>query len=117
MTNEEAINELKNYHREDGTVPEEITLAIQALETGEIYITGEDYNLYMEGYKAGKRDFSPKSGEWINHRNDYGHNIADCSLCGKGMQWYDADEDGIPRYCWYCGAKMGGKENEKGGAE
>ena len=45
-------------------------------------------------------------GEWINHRNDYGHNIADCSLCGKAMQWHDEDEDGIPRYCWYCGAKM-----------
>lgn len=47
-------------------------------------------------------------GEWINHRNDYGHNIADCSLCGKTMQWHDEDEDGIPRYCWYCGAKMNG---------
>ena len=45
-------------------------------------------------------------GEWINHRNDYGHNIADCSLCGKAMQWHDEDEDGIPRFCWYCGAKM-----------
>ncbi len=51
-------------------------------------------------------------GEWINHRNDYGHNIADCSLCGKAMQWHDEDEDGIPRYCWYCGAVMKGKNNE-----
>lgn len=50
-------------------------------------------------------------GEWINHRNDYGHNIADCSLCGKATQWHDEDEDGVPRYCWYCGASM------KGGAE
>ena len=50
-------------------------------------------------------------GEWINHRNDYGHNIADCSECGKTMQWHDEDEDGIPKYCWYCGARM------KGGAE
>ncbi len=31
MTNKEAIQELKCYHREDGTVPEEITLAIKAL--------------------------------------------------------------------------------------
>jgi len=45
-------------------------------------------------------------GKWINHRNDYGHNIADCSLCGKTMQWHDEDEDGIPRYCWYCGARL-----------
>lgn len=47
-------------------------------------------------------------GEWINHRNDNGHNIADCSLCGKTTQWHDEDEDGIPRYCWYCGASMKG---------
>lgn len=112
MTNEQAVEELKNYHREDGTVPEEITLAIQALETGEVYMTGVDYNLYIEGYKDGKRDFEPKQGEWINHRNDYGHNIADCSECGKARQWHDEDEDGIPRYCWYCGAKMkGGDKN------
>lgn len=45
-------------------------------------------------------------GVWVHHRNDYGHNIADCSLCGKAMQWHDDDEDGIPRYCWYCGASM-----------
>lgn len=47
-------------------------------------------------------------GRWINHRNDNGHNIADCSLCGKATQWHDEDEDGIPRYCWYCGASMKG---------
>jgi hypothetical protein len=49
-------------------------------------------------------------GKWVNHRNDYGHNIADCSLCGKAMQWHDEDEDDIPRYCWYCGADMRGEE-------
>lgn len=54
---------------------------------------------------------SPK-GEWRNHRNDYGHNIADCSLCGKTMQWHDEDGDGVPRYCWYCGAPMKGVKNE-----
>lgn len=53
-----------------------------------------------------------QEGEWINHRNDYGHNIADCSLCGKTMQWHDEDEDGIPRYCWYCGAPMKGVKND-----
>ena len=52
-------------------------------------------------------------GKWVNHRNDNGHNIADCSLCGKATQWHDEDEDGVPRYCWYCGALMkGGAEND-----
>lgn len=64
---------------------------------------------YEAGLAQGKHD-RPK-GEWINHRNDYGHNIADCSLCGKTMQWHDEDGDGVPRYCWYCGASM------EGGAE
>lgn len=46
---------------------------------------------------------------YINHRNDDGHHIADCSLCGKVMQWYDDDDEdgGVPRFCWYCGAKIG----------
>jgi len=114
MTNEEAIQTIKSISQweywQNDTL-EAFVLAIKALETGEVYMTGVDYNLYIEGYKDGKRDFSPKSGEWINHRNDYGHNIADCSECGKTMQWHDEDKDGIPRYCWYCGAKM------KGGAE
>lgn len=45
-----------------------------------------------------------KTGEWINHRNDDGHNIADCNQCGNAIQWFDGDE--IPRYCCMCGAKM-----------
>lgn len=104
MTNvEQAINELKNYHREDGTVPEEITLAIQALEIGEVYITGEDYNLYMEGYKAGKKDFEPKQGEWICHSDNY-ITFYTCNRC-NGFGYKD------DKFCNNCGAKMkGGKE-------
>ena len=63
---------------------------------------------YNSGYEAAKAEYERPQGEWINHRNDYGHNIADCSLCGKTMQWHDEDGDGIPRYCWYCGAEMKG---------
>ena len=61
---------------------------------------------YQTGYEEGKN--GRPQGEWINHRNDNGHNIADCSICGKTMQWHDEDDDGIPRYCWYCGADMRG---------
>lgn len=59
-----------------------------------------------------KKSEERPQGEWINHRNDYGHNIADCSQCGKTMQWHDEDGDGIPRYCWYCGAKMKGVKKD-----
>lgn len=78
-------------------------------------ISGNEYFPYRTAYFNGVRDgraTARPQGEWINHRNDYGHNIADCSLCGKTMQWHDEDGDGIPRYCWYCGAQM-----LKGGAE
>ena len=51
-----------------------------------------------------------KKGKWINHRNDMGHNIADCSGCGEAMQWYDPDTR--PNYCPNCGADMRGKSNE-----
>lgn len=71
---------------------------------------------FKAGYKQaildGKTNFSRPTGEWINHRNDNGHNIADCSLCGKATQWHDEDEDGIPRFCWYCGADMQSDKKE-----
>ena len=45
-----------------------------------------------------------KKGKWINHRNDNGHNIADCSKCKEAMQWFD--DDIKPKFCPNCGAKM-----------
>ena len=47
-----------------------------------------------------------KKGRWINHRCDDGHHIADCDQCGHSLQWFD---DGTPKYCCECGAKMEGK--------
>lgn len=47
-----------------------------------------------------------KNGRWINHRNDNGHNIADCSECGSAIQWFDDDEK--PKFCCMCGADMRG---------
>ena len=47
-----------------------------------------------------------KTGKWINHRNDNGHNIADCSECGEALQWFD--DDIKPNFCPNCGADMRG---------
>lgn len=49
-----------------------------------------------------------KRGQWINHRNDNGHNIADCNICGNSIQWFDDDEK--PRFCCMCGADNRGEE-------
>lgn len=49
-----------------------------------------------------------KKGQWINHRNDNGHNIADCNICGNSIQWFDDDEK--PRFCCMCGADNRGEE-------
>lgn len=93
MTRSEAIGHLKNiaiYSVQDGYTDEArqaLDMAIEALEEPE-----------------------RKKGKWINHRNDDGHNIADCDQCGNAIQWFDGDE--IPRYCYMCGADMRGEQDE-----
>ena len=88
-------------------------LAIQALETGEVYMTGVDYNLYIEGYKAGKRDFKPKQSEWI-----FNTSFWSCSVCKSSAKTigYCGDAKFMNeffRYCPNCGADMkkGGDKN------
>ena len=54
--------------------------------------------------KAPVYELNRKKGQWINHRNDNGHNIADCNICGNPIQWFDDDEK--PRFCCMCGADM-----------
>lgn len=79
-----------------------------SIRSGALYAIGHDRydDIVTDAFKQGTPYEDRPQGEWINHRNDHGHNIVDCSLCGKTMQWHDEDEDGVPRYCWYCGAKM-----------
>ena len=119
MTNEEAIAILKPLFEQckgtDGCLgyiehyfskdeEKALDLAIQALETGEIYITGEDYNLYMRGYKAGRKDFEPPKGKWVKSKDGYTR----CDKCGSRGSAIKA------RFCHHCGADMrGGVENGK----
>lgn len=52
----------------------------------------------------------PRKGKWINHLNDDGHHIADCSECGHAIQWFDDEDE--PKYCCMCGSYNGGDSNE-----
>lgn len=104
MTNEEAIEWLVSVkERTIADLPKAaLDIAIKALETGEVYMTGEDYNLYMEGYKAGKKDFAPKQGEWIVKSNGTTNYYA-CNKCGNAGDIQD-------KFCRECGADMRGVE-------
>lgn len=84
---------------------EAFDVAINALETGEIYMTGKDYDLFLEGYKQGKKDFARPKGEWITTRTLKHDGNPYCSNC---------DEETIIRYnfCPNCGASMRDKKNE-----
>ena len=116
MTIEKAVEILKQMdefaHVCQGEDFEAIRLAVQMLETGEVYMTGKDYNLYMEGYKQGKKDFERPKGHWIEHTDYVGDTYYDCSNCKEpwttieGTPWQN-----MMNFCPNCGAKM--QEGEK----
>ena len=85
---------------------------------------GEDSRLCIDIYPSGKvcidldlelkqiaTASEPKRGRWIEeglvdgNQNRY----CRCSECGKGDT--QAISQRVP-YCWWCGAKMDGEENE-----
>lgn len=64
MKIEEAANylkeELARWERDcksNHPMKDALALAIQMLETGEVYMTGDDYNLFIKGYKDGMKDY------------------------------------------------------------
>jgi hypothetical protein len=64
MKIEEAANylkeELARWERDCKShhpMKDALALAIQMLETGEVYMTGDDYNLFIKGYKDGMKDY------------------------------------------------------------
>lgn len=80
------------------------------VEPEEVYMNGKDYNLYLEGYKQGKKDFERPQGKWIRYRdNPHQPEHIKCSNCGQ--YWSVADHDKTFGFCFKCGADMrGGKE-------
>ena len=69
MEIEQAIKLLKEEISglpEDNPFYEAVDIAIKAIETGEVYMTGEDYSLYLEGYKDAKKELGRFSFEWTD---------------------------------------------------
>lgn len=101
MKREDVIEILKGYKQRLDTScsnqldadKEAFDFAIDAIETGEIYMTGEDYNLFLEGYKQGKKDFERPQDNLIQPLTDLcdryckfcpitgGPNSTDCTDC------------------------------------
>lgn len=116
MTHEKAIDMfermLSHYQGElytdsEREMKEALELGKEALETGEIYINAADYNLFLEGYKQGKKDFARPKGEWIKKVDDVGFISHICSKCGAKIEVEDCSDD---KFCFNCGADMRGKE-------
>lgn len=121
MTAEEETQIIEKISREVIT-KKRLLYSYEIREILDQFIVKNKQTIWEQGYEVGLAQGHQDGvrevlsgfhqGEWINHRNDYGHNIADCSLCGKTMQWHDEDGDGVPKYCWYCGAPMKGVKND-----
>ena len=130
MTNDEAIKVLKMVEAH-GLANEAKNIAIKALETGMVVMKGEDYDLYMKGYKEGmkdyksiveenerlKKDVRPK-GKWRSVGFEKGYAFCICSECGKTTRLYRdsknefcciADIRNKVIACMYCGADMRGE--------
>lgn len=84
-----------------------IDIAIQLLQEGEVYMTSKDFDLYLEGYKQGRKDFDRPQGEWIKKTDEVGFVSYICSKCGAELEVEDCSDD---KFCFNCGADMRGKE-------
>ena len=78
-----------------------IDIAIHLLKEGEIYMTAEDFNLYMEGYKQGRKDFERQKGEWKDHSNE---GYVECPFFNSATTCEDNIDE--LHYCFNCGAEL-----------
>ena len=127
MKLEDAVDILKGYkQRLDNSCSNQLDkdkdafdLAIKALETGEVYMTAEDYNVFMMGYKDGMKDYRsiveenerlkaeqrPK-GNWVRKEKGISMYHYVCSNCG-----YES-VSGKPNFCQRCGSDMRGDTDD-----
>ena len=63
----------------------------------EVYMTGEDCDLFMRGYKQARKDFERPQGDWLDHGNQI-----ECDQCHV---WFLKDHLIRKSFCPNCGAE------------
>ena len=76
MTNEKAVEILsrRDFHCSscansltgdcgDCILNSALNIAVHAIETGDVYMSAEDYNVFLEGYRQGLADMGYRKGE------------------------------------------------------
>ena len=126
LISREALNEHKfvgiKYVQIGGKTLESINKVFQAYQQGwndaidsiidnaptveqEVYMTGEDYDLYMKGYIQAQKDFE-RQGEWIflkaNEEQTDGYECSVCKMTYHTRVPYFSEYN----FCPNCGAKM-----------
>jgi len=77
----------------------------------EVFISAGDYDLFLEGYKQGKKDFARPEGEWIMQLHNCDGEFYTCSVCGRMIRVspYVEDNETLKDYPFcHCGAEMRG---------
>ena len=99
----EKVNENKELFEKERVYLEDLLLNAPTVEP-EVYMNGKDYNLYLEGYKQGKKHFERPQGEWIRTAL-YGKTCYECDSCHLHF-------DITTNFCPNCGANMRKGESE-----
>lgn len=88
--------------------------AIAVLESDSEYMYSQDSPYNREAYRMAVEALEAepvKHGKWLQEGlvDGAGNRFCRCSNCGKGDT--QAASQIVP-YCWWCGAKMDGGEND-----
>ena len=95
----------RNFRKEDSFYKCDLIENAPTVEPEEVYMTAKDYNLYLEGYKQGRKDFGRPQGRWeeINERIGIGedniYTSFKCPFCGYTYLIKN-------NFCPNCGARM-----------
>lgn len=84
-----------------------IDIAIQLLKEGEVYMTSKDFDLYLEGYKQGRKDFDRPQGECKTCRHrDPEDKKCDCGGLERQGCPFPVSDDYFCKFYEKGGAKM-----------